>query len=102
LAATLPNLPFGSSYNIGSGHTTSINELLATLQNILHTSLVPLHSTKRPGDVLTAFADISKAARELSFSAKVSLHQGLQKFIDWYLSESKPQPADLVPQSISI
>ena len=102
LAATLPNLPFGSSYNIGSGHTTSINELLATLQNILHTSFVPLHSTKRPGDVLTAFADISKAARELSFSAKVSLHQGLQKFIDWYLSESKPQPADLVQQSISI
>ncbi|HBE89885.1 MAG: hypothetical protein A3E37_03265 [Candidatus Andersenbacteria bacterium RIFCSPHIGHO2_12_FULL_46_9] len=102
LAATLPNLPFGSAYNIGSGHTTSINELLATLQNILHTNLVPLHSPKRPGDVLTAFSDTSKATRELSFSAKVSLRQGLQKFIDWYLSQSEPQPADLIQQSISV
>lgn len=102
LAATLPNLPFGSAYNIGSGHTTSINQLLSTLQQLLHTNLTPLSAPKRPGDVLTTFSDTTKAKQELSFTAQVPLDQGLQKFIDWYLAQPAAKHASLVQQSVTV
>lgn len=102
LAATLPNLPFGSAYNIGSGHTTSINQLLSTLQQLLHTSLTPLSAPKRPGDVLAAFSDTTKAAQDLSFTAAVPLEQGLQNFIDWYLAQPAAKSTPLVQQSMAV
>lgn len=92
LAATLPHIPFGTAYNIGSGQTTSINTLVRTLQALLGTNLTPQRAPKRAGDVLTTFADTAKAKRYLSFMPAVPLIEGLQKFIDWYCTSHTIEP----------
>lgn len=101
LAATLPDIPLCTAYNIGSGCTTSINTLLRTLQTLLGTHLTPCHAPKRAGDVLTTFADITKAKRDLSFVPSVSLSAGLQKTIDWYNQTHTIKSPDL-RQPVSI
>ena len=40
-----------------------------------------------PGDMLTTYADISKSQKELGYSPKVSLEDGIQKFVEWYRKE---------------
>jgi UDP-glucuronate 4-epimerase len=38
------------------------------------------------GDVLTTYADISKAQRAIEYNPQVSLKEGIQKFVNWYKS----------------
>ena len=101
LAATKPNLPFGTAYNIGSGQTTSINDLLSALQTLLHTNLKPLRQPKRPGDVLATYASTLKASLDLSFTTHVSLQQGLQQFLNWYFSTATAKSSALIRQAAS-
>ena len=38
------------------------------------------------GDVLTTYADISKAQRAIDYNPQVSLKEGVHKFVNWYKS----------------
>jgi UDP-glucuronate 4-epimerase len=37
-----------------------------------------------PGDVRETYADISRAARDFGFTPKVSLGEGIARFVEWY------------------
>ena len=39
-----------------------------------------------PGDVPKTYADISKSSLELGFTPKVSLEEGIGRFVEWYQS----------------
>ena len=39
---------------------------------------------KAKGDVLDTWADTSNARRELGFSPKIGLEEGIEREIDWY------------------
>jgi UDP-glucose 4-epimerase len=58
-------------FNVGSGGTYSINELVALLGG--ETVRIP----KRPGEPDCTFADISKISRELGWKPKVSFKNGV-------------------------
>jgi UDP-glucuronate 4-epimerase len=38
----------------------------------------------QPGDVKESFADIDYSYEKLSFQPKVSINEGVPKFIEWY------------------
>lgn len=76
----------GRVFNIGTGRTTSLLELVATLNRLLGTSLNPVHLPPRPGDVRDSMADITKARASLGYEPAVWLEQGLQLAIDYYRS----------------
>ena len=38
----------------------------------------------QPGDVKESFADIQKSTIELDYIPKISINEGIPKFIDWY------------------
>jgi len=59
------------TYNVGSGNTYSINELV----NLLEGNKV--HIPKRPGEPDCTYADIRKIKNELGWSPKVSLKKGV-------------------------
>jgi GDP-4-dehydro-6-deoxy-D-mannose reductase len=65
-------------FNIGSGVSHSVAELIATIQEILVTSL-PISSSneRRPGEIMDTVADISAANKALGWSPRYSLHDGL-------------------------
>jgi len=81
-------------YNVAIGEQTSLNELFATLHELLaarvpgHLSTPAIHEDFRPGDVRFSRADISKAQRLLGYKPTCKVREGLGRAVDWYLSRS--------------
>jgi UDP-glucose 4-epimerase len=82
-AADAPGVS-GRVYNIGTGRSVTLLELIATLNRLLGTSVVPQHGPNRSGDVRHSRADIGRARRELNYEPAVSLEEGLRHTLLWY------------------
>jgi UDP-N-acetylglucosamine/UDP-N-acetyl-alpha-D-glucosaminouronate 4-epimerase len=82
-AAEAPGVA-GEVINVATGQEISINELAATLGDILGAPTPPLHIEARPGDVRHSLADITKARTLLGYEPTVDLTEGLRKTVDWY------------------
>jgi UDP-glucose 4-epimerase len=62
-------------WNLGSGHGTSVLELLHAFERAVGRELPYEVVARRPGDVATSYADPSKANRELGWSTKRSVDE---------------------------
>ncbi len=85
LAADRPGVN-GQVCNIGTGHSISLLELVATLNRLLGTAIVPRHVEARPSDIRHSCADISRARRLLGYEPAVSFEEGLARTLAWYRS----------------
>jgi UDP-glucose 4-epimerase len=81
-AADAPDVS-GQVYNVGTGRSVNLLELVATLNRLLGTRLVPQHGPPRPGDVRHSRADISRARRDLGYEPAVSFEEGLRRTLHW-------------------
>jgi UDP-glucose 4-epimerase len=84
-AATVPGVS-GRVYNIGTGKSVNLLELLAALNRQLGTDVAPHHAPARAGDVRHSRADIGRARRELGYEPAVPFEQGLAETLRWYRS----------------
>jgi len=71
----------GRVYNIGSGGSTTILELVKQLNDLLGTSIAPSHQPPRAGDVRMSQACIHRAQEELDYKPTISFREGLAKTI---------------------
>ena len=62
----------GSVYNVGSGATVSVNELVRLLG-----ATETVHIAKRPGEPDCTWADISKIVSEIGWEPRVSIAEGV-------------------------
>jgi nucleoside-diphosphate-sugar epimerase len=70
------------TYNLGSGRSTTINQLVGVLQRILGSEeFRPVYAASRLGDIRHSQADISKARRQLGFEPQISLEEGLRRLM---------------------
>ena len=77
----------GKILNIGTGKATSLNQLSRTFMKLMRCSNVkPKYVAPRAGDIRHSLANITKAKEILGYRPKVSLEQGLKKFIEWKFS----------------
>jgi UDP-glucose 4-epimerase len=74
----------GQVYNIGTGRSVNLLELVAALNRQLGTSLAAKHAPARTGDVRHSRADISRARRELGYEPAVPFEEGLRQTLLWY------------------
>jgi UDP-glucose 4-epimerase len=75
----------GSIFNVGTGHSITVNELYAkTAQLMGKGNTKAIYQPVRAGDVKHSSADISKSQRELGYEPIVSFDAGLKPTIDWY------------------
>ncbi|MFW5946773.1 MAG: GDP-mannose 4,6-dehydratase [Candidatus Natronoplasma sp.] len=76
-------------FQIATGEETSINDLYSLLKNKLEErdEEVPdaRYGEKREGEIYRNYADISKAEKELDYSPKISIEEGIEETIDWFL-----------------
>jgi len=81
---TLKNLKGkrGNIYNIASGRSHSVNELAKILLSIYGKKLQTLHVLPRKGDLRFSSTSISLAKKELNYSPKYNLKQGLTKMLN--------------------
>jgi len=82
-AAETPGVS-GNVYNIGTGRSITVLELVNALNRLLGTKLVPKHGPTRAGDVRYSRADISRARKDLGYEPGVSFEEGLEKTLHWY------------------
>jgi UDP-glucose 4-epimerase len=74
----------GEVYNIASGTSTTINEVIDTICKLKKIHPQKSYSGKtRPGEPLRWKANIEKI-RSLGFSAKITLGEGLRETIKWF------------------
>ncbi|MBL8484881.1 MAG: SDR family oxidoreductase [Rhodocyclaceae bacterium] len=84
-------------YNVAVGERTSLNLLLAMLQEILIASHPEVAAAKvrhgdfRSGDVRHSLADTGKAARLLGYAPSHTIRAGLQQAMPWYIRRFKSQ-----------
>jgi UDP-glucose 4-epimerase len=74
----------GNVYNIGTGGSTTVLDLVNALNQLLGTSIKPTHGPPRPGDVRHSQADISRARRDLGYEPTVDFLDGLRLTLEWY------------------
>ena len=75
-------------FNVGTGIETSLNELAATLADVMGQDVHPEYGPERSVNaVRRRQADTSKARRLLGFEAQVDLEQGLQRLVSWGRAE---------------
>lgn len=86
LAATVPGVS-GRVYNVASGSTISVLELLEKICRILDFPFRPEFYPVRTGDILHSWADISAIQNDLGYSASTSLDAGLAKTLEFYRNE---------------
>jgi UDP-glucuronate 4-epimerase len=70
--------------NLGRGEPRPLSEFVAAIERATgRTAKVELADMAK-GDVLTTFADVSRASKRLGYAPKISLHEGIEKFVAWY------------------
>jgi len=81
-AAVAPGIS-GKVYNIGTGKSVNLLELVAELNRLIGTKVVAQHAPARAGDVRQSCADISRARRELRYEPRVAFAEGLAATLRW-------------------
>ena len=88
LACSAVDQVSGQVFNIACGERTSLNTLYKKICELLGKDVPPHYSPPRKGDVKHSLADISKAEQMLGYKPKYNVFQGLEKAIDWYISQA--------------
>jgi UDP-glucose 4-epimerase len=74
----------GNVYNVGTGRSITVLDLIAALNRLLGTSLEPKFGPARAGDVRHSRADISRGRRDLGYEPNVTFEDGLERTLRWY------------------
>ncbi len=87
-------------FNLGGHEVITINELISTLEVIIGKKANVIHHPQHPADMMTSHADVTKAKESLDWDPRVSLNEGIEKTVQWYLDEQswakdiKTSPSD--------
>jgi UDP-glucose 4-epimerase len=85
LAADTPGIS-GRVYNVGTGNSVTVLDLVRELNRLLGTRIEPLNGPARVGDVRHSRAKIERISRDLGYRPEVSFEEGLHRTLEWYRS----------------
>ena len=71
----------GRVYNVGTGRSITVLDLVAELNQILGTSIKPTFGPTRIGDVRFSRADITQARKDLGYQPDVTFRDGLARTV---------------------
>jgi UDP-glucuronate 4-epimerase len=71
-------------FNLGNSSPVTLLEMIRVIEDKLGTKANIQWLPEQPGDVLTTYADISKANRLLGYAPRVAFADGIQKVIEWH------------------
>lgn len=95
---------FGRAMNFGTGIETSINELAKVVLEVvsdkmskeMRGKLEPVHLPLRPGEVMRFVADTTLAKNKIGFKPKISLSEGISRYIDWFMKQHHIEPDNII------
>ena len=71
-------------FNLGESQTTTLSELIATIEKALGKKATITRMPEQPGDVPLTYANIDKARRLLGYAPTTKIAEGIPKFVEWY------------------
>lgn len=71
-------------YNLGNSHPQSVLDLIGHIERTTNRKAQVEFKDGPPGDVRETFADIARAKRDFGFAPKVSLDNGISRFVEWF------------------
>lgn len=78
----------GNIFNIGSGSSVTVYEIAGKLKELLGSDIsLDISGKFRIGDIRHNYADIKKAQDLLGFQPRVSIDEGLLRFVEWAKSQ---------------
>ncbi len=93
-ACFAPESACGMAYNIASGESHSLLDLIDVLCRIVDNEVSPVFEPPRPGDIRDSHADISLARERLGYEVEVDFEEGLRRTVEWYSSALKSETLD--------
>ncbi len=72
------------AFNLGAGNTEALERMVFLLEQNLGIQAKKIYEAGPRGEMLETFADIEFTTRLLGYSPRVSLEEGIEKFVDWY------------------
>lgn len=79
----------GEVFNVACGATTSVIDIVNSLNSILKRDIRPRYAPKRFGDVRKTYADIAKMKRLLGIRKFVKFEDGLRLTVEWFKKKRK-------------
>jgi len=76
-------------FNLGGSATTTLDGLIAQIEETLDRKAIIRQLPEQPGDVPRTFADVDKARRLLGYEPQTPVAQGLRNYAEW-LEEREP------------
>lgn len=90
VAAECPNQIAYKIYNIGCSQPVQLMDFIHELEENLHTQAIKEYLPMQPGDVYQTYADTHKLKADTGYQPQVTLHEGIRRFVEWYLSDQNP------------
>ncbi|MBV8969747.1 MAG: GDP-mannose 4,6-dehydratase [Verrucomicrobia bacterium] len=78
--------------NLGESQTVTLTEVIASIEQALGRKAEINYLPVVPGDMPVTYADIRKARQLLGYTPTTSIHEGIPRFIDWYLARTRKSP----------
>jgi len=75
--------------NLGSSDPIKLMDLVNLIQKKMDKKAKLSFLPPQSGDVERTYADVSKAEKLLGYSPKVSIEEGIEKFVKWYLNQKE-------------
>jgi len=87
VAGTLAALDAAAPFeivNLGGSRTTTLQRLIELIADALGTEARVQELPPQPGDVPITFADVSKAKKLWGWEPRVSIEEGIGRFVEWF------------------
>jgi UDP-glucuronate 4-epimerase len=78
-------------FNLGNHRPVAVKQLVSLLELYLGKKGHLIFKPMPLGDVPSTYADIESSRTLLGFEPKISLEEGIKRFIDWYMIEKNSQ-----------
>lgn len=74
-------------YNIGNSKPVHLGRFIDTLEGLLDMKATRQYEPLQPGEVEQTYADTAALERDFGFRPRLSIEEGLRRFVGWYRSE---------------
>jgi UDP-glucuronate 4-epimerase len=76
-------------YNLGGSKAVSLARLVELIAGALGTAATIVRKPEQPGDMQHTHADVTLAGRELGYAPRVSIDEGIPRFVDWWRESAR-------------
>jgi UDP-glucuronate 4-epimerase len=79
-------------YNLGGSQTTTLLRLVELISAALGKKAIVAWQPEQPGDMKRTLADLTVVKRALGYAPRVSIEEGIARFVAWVKGEADPSP----------